>query len=346
MRSLTSRIAKFFRLSLKRRRAYPAEIQVEVTNACNLKCAMCPHTLGFVPQEHFPMEGFERLAAQNPPPLRLVLTGWGEPLLHPQFFDLVALANRFWPSTAVRFTTNGTLIDARVRERMRSLELDAVTVSVDLAPGSTGWSPEWKEILHPPSPRVMRLLEDYTLDAELARKTVLVLQCLLVPDNQEDLRFFIDWAAGRPVHSINLVRMQRYDAAQPERLDWEEEQRRLAELIRRGRDRGVVVRTINRQPPWIRIATHGDRYCVRTDDSLYITISGTCTPCCNLRDYSIGALAEKGFQIAEAWNSSAEQSFFHCQAPVCGACDALFHHYKNESNQPAAAFSDPSVTVR
>jgi molybdenum cofactor biosynthesis enzyme MoaA len=93
MRSLSDNALKFFRLLAGRRRSYPEEIQIEVTNACNLTCSMCPHTLGLIPQNHFPYSLFEQLIQKNPAPKRLVLTGWGEPLMHPQFFEFIALAN-------------------------------------------------------------------------------------------------------------------------------------------------------------------------------------------------------------------------------------------------------------
>ncbi|MGC9330213.1 MAG: SPASM domain-containing protein, partial [Candidatus Hinthialibacter sp.] len=62
----------------------------------------------------------------------------------------------------------------------------------------------------------------------------------------------------------------------------------------------------------------------------YITVDGGVTPCCNLRDYRIGALSSQNISIAEAWNSEPERAFFSDQPPVCGKCDALFHKYRED----------------
>jgi MoaA/NifB/PqqE/SkfB family radical SAM enzyme len=326
MRTLRDNAAKFLRLLCRRRSAYPEEIQVEVTNACNLACSMCPHTHGGIPERHFSLEVFQRLVTENPAPRRLVLTGWGEPLLHPEFFEMVQRANRHWRTASVRFTTNGILLNEETREKMRHCELAAVTVSVDLWHDSRNWRPELRDLLHPPSPKTFRNLEDYAADPALSRKTPLVLQMVLLRENLEDIRNYIGFAAEHRLSAINLVRMQLYPGTAVERLPWEEEQRLLQELIGEGSARGVTVRTVNRQNLGLRLATHGDRVCLRTDDSLYITFDGTCTPCCNLRTYGIGALPEH--TVAEIWNSERERNFFADQSAVCGKCDALFHRYR------------------
>lgn len=328
MRSIHDNASKFLRLLAKRRSAYPEEIQVEVTNACNLQCAMCPHTQGAIPQKDFPIDLFEAMVRNNPAPKRLVLTGWGEPLMHRQLFDLIDLANRRWPTTQVRFTTNGILLNEERRKRLASLRVSGATVSIDLWPERGALPPEWRDILHPPSIKVFRNLIGYCDDRAIASKTPLTLQCLLTPVNRDDICQFVDFAAERSIREVNLVRMQVYPANPAPRLVWREEQQTIADLIRWGKKRGTLVRSVNRQPFVLQIATHFDGVCPRTDDSLYITTDGVITPCCNLRDYSIGALASAGGAIQNAWNSNAERAFFANQSPICGKCDALFYAYR------------------
>ncbi len=328
MRSALDNASKFFRLLARKRSAYPEEIQIEVTNACNLQCAMCPHTHGTIPQRDFPLPMFENLVRTNPAPKRLVLTGWGEPLLHPDFFEMIALANQHWPDTAVRFTTNGILLDEERRKRIKELHVGAVTVSVDLWPERKDIPREWRDILHPPSPKTFRNLVDYAADLDLLKKTPLILQALVVEENFEDVRRYIDFAAEHSIRTIHLVRMQSYPENPVQRPSWEREQAMLAELRRAGREKGVCMRTLNQQSFPLRLATHFDGICMRTDDSLYITAEGAITPCCNLREYAIGRLDHHGMTLAEVWNSPMEKEFFDNQSPVCGACDALFHGYR------------------
>ena len=328
MRTLLDNASKFLRLLGKRRSPYPEEIQIEVTNACNLKCAMCPHTHGLIPQVDFPFERFEDLIRNNPAPRRLILTGWGEPLLHKRFFDMIALAHQHWPRTLVRFTTNGILLDESRRSQIASSRIAGITVSVDLWPERDSIPPEWREILHPPSPKTLRNLIAYSEDTRVSRQTPLVLQSLLVPENVSDIQNYIQFAAERSLQAVNLVRMQSYPENPVSRMTWEQEQNTIAELMRWGKTRGVPVRSVNRQPWVLRLATHFDRLCLRTDDSLYITVDGIVTPCCNIRNYAIGSTSPSGIDVKAAWNSDSELAFFADQSPVCGKCDALFHTYR------------------
>lgn len=328
MRTTFGNAKKFLRLLAQRRRSYPEEIQIEATNACNLQCAMCPHTHGAIPQIDFPAELFENLVRNNPPPCRLVLTGWGEPLMHPRFFDLVELANRFWPDTLVRFTTNGILLNAECRSHLASVRISGVTVSVDLWPGRDPLPPQWRDILHPASPKTFRNLIEYAEDRALSSRAPLTLQCLLVNENLSDVREYIRFAAKRSLAAVNLVRLQSYPGHSASRPAWEDEQKMIASLFRLGRELGVRIYSLNRQLLPLRLATHFDRVCLRTDDSVYITVDGTITPCCNLREFGIGSLSSPGSAIAEAWNSQREREFFANQSPVCGKCDALFHKYR------------------
>ncbi|MGC9327699.1 MAG: radical SAM protein, partial [Candidatus Hinthialibacter sp.] len=248
MRTTLDNASKFLRLLTRRRSAYPQEIQIEVTNACNMKCAMCPHTHGAIPQKDFPVELYRDLVQHNPAPKRLVLTGWGEPLLHRHFFELIEWTNRCWPAAKVRFTTNGILLNEENRGRIARHQISGVTVSVDLWPERDSISPEWKAILHIPSPKTLRNLIEYSEDQELRRRTPLILQCLLVQENEGDVRRYIQFAAQRSLAAVNLVRMQSYSKNSVKRPDWRDEQRMISSLIQYGRKLGVAVRSVNRQP--------------------------------------------------------------------------------------------------
>ncbi len=327
MRTAFENTAKFFRLLTHTRSSYPREIQIEVTNACNLKCAMCPHTLGTVPQRDFPYELFQQMLQENPSPSRLVLTGWGEPLMHPHIFDMIAFANNVWHSCQVRFTTNGILLNQENQKRIFELNLSAITVSVDCWPGSGTWSSRWEDIMHPPSPKTHRNIQEYLNNHELTAKTPLILQSIVVEENVDDLRNYIQFLSQYKNSSINLVRLQQFPGTSFERMNWETEQSILSDLVEMGAKLGVNVRTLNQQSHPIRWATHFDKVCMKTDDSMYINVDGTCTPCCNLRSYAIGSLTNGQSSLQSIWNSDREKEFFHDQDPVCGKCDALFHKY-------------------
>ena len=329
MRTFLENVRKFLRLATRQRCAYPDEIQIEITNACNLTCAMCPHTFGAIPQENFPLSQMENLVRENPAPKRLILTGWGEPLLHPDFFSILDTIRQHWPLTQVRFTTNGILLDGNARQKIRNYGITQISVSFDLFPGNT-IKPELQRFVHPASPKTMQNLRHYCEDKVLCHATPIVLQSLLLRENYEDIKSMISFAAEIGIPAINLVRLQQYPGLPFTRPAWKEEQQMIQSLQRLGRQNTVAVRSLNKQHLLIRLATGFDRICLKTDDSLYITLNGTATPCCNLRDYSIGALEKINYSITTAWNSLEEQSFFRHQSDICGTCDALFHTYRKE----------------
>ena len=329
MRTIRDNACKFFRLLAKRQSGYPEEIQIEVTNLCNMTCAMCPRGDGSIPQNDFPIETFEALVKQNPAPKRLVLTGWGEPLLHDRFFDLVQLTNDRWPKTRVRFTTNGILLDTERRGHISGHRISGITLSADLWPERDSPPVGMEKNLHPPSKKIVRNMSEYCLDKNLAAQTPLIVQCLVMKENVEDIKRFIDFASEHPIEAINLVRLQVEPGQTAERPSWREEQSLIADAIRYGKEHGVPVRSVNRQHIALRLATHFDRVCMRTDDSVYITTDGVITPCCNLREYAIGTIHRETPSIAEAWRSTQERQFFRRQQSVCGSCDALFHHYRD-----------------
>lgn len=56
------------------------------------------------------------------------MSGWGEPLVHPRFWDMVAIVKK--SGNKVGFTTNGMLIDESTRTKLIQL-VDVVGISVD-----------------------------------------------------------------------------------------------------------------------------------------------------------------------------------------------------------------------
>jgi radical SAM protein with 4Fe4S-binding SPASM domain len=87
--------------------AVPPSLQIEPTNYCNLDCLCCPVPRSARARGFMSIELFERIvddaATSGVKRLRLFLHG--EPLLHPHFGEMVALAKT--RGLAVHITTNG-----------------------------------------------------------------------------------------------------------------------------------------------------------------------------------------------------------------------------------------------
>lgn len=105
-------------------------LNVETTNYCNLACTICPVNRGMTRRKRYlDPAAFESLLERTPG-VRFVLPfQWGEPLLHPEIDRIVHAAARRGIRTML--TTNGTLLDDPVIERLLDSGLDRLTISVD-----------------------------------------------------------------------------------------------------------------------------------------------------------------------------------------------------------------------
>ncbi len=105
-------------------------IQVEVSARCGGRCRYCP--VGRFGDRRrnalMAMELFERLEPSFSSADLVFLQGWGEPLLHPRFWEMVRRVRR--AKSRVGFTTNGVLLDEANRAAMLESGVDVVGVSV------------------------------------------------------------------------------------------------------------------------------------------------------------------------------------------------------------------------
>ena len=100
---------------------------VEITNVCNLACAFCPKTKRAprtMTAEEFALV-LDRLQGHV---TYVYLHVMGEPLLHPQLAELMALAEA--RGMKICITTNGTLLRSRADELLAAKNLHKISVSL------------------------------------------------------------------------------------------------------------------------------------------------------------------------------------------------------------------------
>jgi len=105
-------------------------IQVEVTSACNAACVYCPRTVysDVWEDRHLPVDAFRKLAPAFGKTGHVHLQGWGEPFLHPQFFEMAAIAKA--AGCRVGTTTNGMLLNRDKITRMIESGMDLIAFSL------------------------------------------------------------------------------------------------------------------------------------------------------------------------------------------------------------------------
>ena len=111
---------------------WPRKVYVEPTSRCNLNCRTCMRRTWQEPVGDMSWDVFEALVtglAEMPGPHTVAFAGIGEPLVHPRFAEMVALAHAAGLRTEV--TTNALLLTADLAHELRRVGLDQLVVSVD-----------------------------------------------------------------------------------------------------------------------------------------------------------------------------------------------------------------------
>lgn len=105
-------------------------LQIEVTSQCPGKCFYCPHTTKRDVWRSRRMEDatFAALLPLVRRTERVHLQGWGEPLLHPRFFDYAAAAKRV--GSAVSTTTYGLAVTDENAAKLVKSGIDIVAFSL------------------------------------------------------------------------------------------------------------------------------------------------------------------------------------------------------------------------
>ena len=105
-------------------------IQVEISSHCNASCTYCPHSVFAANwQSRFlSLEAFRNLMPAFGNTHLVYLQGWGEPFLHPQFFEMLQIAKA--AGCMVGTTTNGTLLNRELIEELVDKGLDIIGFSL------------------------------------------------------------------------------------------------------------------------------------------------------------------------------------------------------------------------
>lgn len=121
-----------YRVGQTRLWTHPDRMYLESTNVCNLQCVMCPNGLGEMgrPKGFMDFELFRQIVDEMAPHLRATtLHIWGEPLLHPQIYDMVAYCRRAGLSTEI--STNAVLLTEEASRKLLESGLGVIYMCLD-----------------------------------------------------------------------------------------------------------------------------------------------------------------------------------------------------------------------
>jgi tungsten cofactor oxidoreducase radical SAM maturase len=108
------------------------KLYIQPTTACNLNCRTCIRNIWDDPEAQMNLSTFERLVESLddlPDLTRVVFSGFGEPLTHPNILEMIqAIRKR---NIAVTIGSNGLLMNAEMACELVRLGVDRLVISVD-----------------------------------------------------------------------------------------------------------------------------------------------------------------------------------------------------------------------
>lgn len=299
----------------------PHYIRFEISNACNLRCPMCPRDSYKIGDEHMDPAIIYNVCKQlEGDKNEIVLTGWGEPLLHPDFFAITNTLRKFNGRWLICFTTNGVLLNAPTAKRLSTIPNIQVTVSID----SLDKSHSDRYVGHVGggnvSKNVENLVEVFRRNSGCGQQVVV--QCVIQRGFEADLARILSWCSEIGIRRLNLVRFEVRHTPKGERLSLPEEKDFVRHMKVLGKEKGVSVSCANQMGMMTRVATRNDRLCPYFVEAIYVNVNGDVSPCCQLRDISFGNINhypldyiwKEGFKV---WRKNPLQ--------WCSDCDAMSH---------------------
>jgi len=275
---------------------YPDRIYVESTNHCNLKCIMCPTGLGVIrrPKGYMAMDLYRRIVDETGPLVgSAVLHSWGEPLMHPQLFDMIRYGKR--AGIRMETSTNITLLDEERGRQVLDAELDVLYLAMDGATKETyervRVNAKWDRVLR----NVDRFLEH---KARTGARTRVVMQIIAMNETRGDVEAFLARWQRPEVEQVNVKHLDTWgdqvDAITEHRTD----------------DEPLPMRRIPCPNLWYHA---------------YVFWDGTLASC--ERDYDLKTpLGNVQDGVLKAWNGAAMQALRRLHrdgnftAPACERC--------------------------
>ncbi len=105
-------------------------VQIEITSRCSTGCVFCPHDAlsdKWIDGDLSPLMYEEHIVPHLDLFDLVYLQGWGEPMLHPNLWDMLGSAQEKGCRTG--FTTNGAWLQSEQNQRLVEMGVDMISVS-------------------------------------------------------------------------------------------------------------------------------------------------------------------------------------------------------------------------
>lgn len=304
----------------------PKTAQVEITNRCNFHCSMCPRIPLKVLPKDMDFKLYKEIIDRLKGIREVTLTGWGEPLLHPQLISMIKYAKN--KGLKVSLTSNGSLLTGTLPQEILASGLDSIAFSIDNF-GSTFNN----RSTHPVTTQIKNVENFLTIVKNAKSKPRVVIQPTLHKSGEGDIRQIVKWAAGAGADLVNVNRLDVRFNQKLKRPTLSEEKEFVEKLEQTGRKykiptqftphiafTGLARKVYQITAPFLH---RRGNHCLRVYDYVYVNLAGNVTPCCSLPFWSVGNLFKSDLQTI--WKSQKFQKFrqHDFQRKICGKCDVL-----------------------
>jgi MoaA/NifB/PqqE/SkfB family radical SAM enzyme len=184
----------------------PLTVRLDIINKCNLRCVMCHYSDDAVfkrPAKRVSLDDFERWFATVHSGVREVVLSCGdEPLMSPQFSEIVRSITSRYPEVNVMFSTNAMLMDERIARTIVDSGVALVMMSID------GVLPETLEAVRKGS-RFDRVIGNARQLSELKRRVgslrpYLVYNFVMMNRNLAEAPAFVEMAHALGAHYVDF----------------------------------------------------------------------------------------------------------------------------------------------
>ena len=175
---------------------------IEISNACNLKCTMCPRSIMQRPIRFMDAYTFESIISDNCEKLEFVsLNGYGEPLLHPEIFNFLAICRKFGVRTGI--STNCSTLNEKKAKALLENPPDIITLAIDGVNAEDYEKVRVGAVFETVTENVTRFL---AICADYQHPMYIILQCIYMTETRHQVSSFRKLFAG---HKYNAIRIRQ-----------------------------------------------------------------------------------------------------------------------------------------
>ena len=298
----------------------PRQVQIEITNRCNMDCPMCQREDLDIELEHMSWSHFTKVVDKLIHREDITLTGWGEPFIHPRVFDMIAYCKE--RGHKVMITSNGLFTKPSMVDDILKSDVDTVTFSIDSVNGNE------TVVEGHTSNKVYENIEAVVKGRNPGALGVR-LQATLHQNCENDLYDVIRYGARIGCDIINVGRLDRQFRPNLERPDSKQELSIFLKADAIAQSNGI-------QLDWLQYSVssgftrffyrllrkklhRSGQYCLKTFDYAYVTREGQVTPCCLLPGAKMGNLLDDS--LGNIWQNGKFNHFRENYSDTCGNCD-------------------------